>query len=199
MAARVRIGSARDAAEAALVRAVLTAHDLHVHISGEHHAALVGLGQSAIEQVIWVDAEVADEATALLRELREGGEAVLADGEVPDDDASERSDEAEPGGALITTGADTLTRLGATKRLALAILLGLTLTLGTAHLSTRAWKRGLALAAIELVGWFRAAAGQTHLGAALIGGAILADIIGASWQITRPAAPIAAAIVHRRG
>lgn len=177
----------------------MSAHDISVHISGENHAAMVGMGAVAFDQVIWVATEDAEEARALLRELREGGEGALADDEVPsDDDTADRDDEA-PGGALVTSGTDTLTRLGARKRIALALLAGLCLTFGTAHLSTRAWKRGIALAAMELVGWMRYAAGQTTLGGALIGAAIVLDVVGAIWHVTRPPRSIAPAIALRRG
>ena len=185
----MRIGDCRDSAEAALVRAVMDAHGIDVYISGEHHAAMVGLGASAIDQAIWVPAGDADEARALLRELREGGEAALADDEIPADDASVRDDEVAPGGALVVSGEDTLARLGRRNRIALALLVGLTVGHGTAHMSTRAWMRGFTLAAIQIVGWFRLGT-NVALGVALVLGAIAADLAGALWEILRSPATV---------
>ncbi|MBK9030225.1 MAG: DUF2007 domain-containing protein [Myxococcales bacterium] len=182
---RVRIATCRDSAEAALVRAVLTAHDVAVYIGGEHHAAMVGLGAAAISIDVWVDRDDADDALELIRELREGGEGALADDEIPADDTAPRADEVEPGGALVRSPVDTLTRLGRNKRVLLAALVGLTLQHGTAHLSARAWKRGLGLAAIQVVGWRHLAAGNLRLAAGLVVGAIVADLVGAFWQIVR--------------
>lgn len=186
----MRVAICRDDAEAALVRAVLTAHDVPVHINGEHHAAMVGLGAAIVRLDVLVAREHAEEAAALIAELREGGEAALADGEIPADDASERADEVAPGGALVQTGEDTLTRLGRHRRIAGALLVGLTLMHGAAHMSTRAWKRGLGLAALQVTGWRHLFAGHATLGGTLVLGAIGLDLVGAIVEIVRRRAPV---------
>ena len=194
---RVHIASCRDDAEATLVRAVLTAHDIPVYIKGQHHAAAFGLGAAVISLDVWVARDDAEAAAALIHELREGGEAQLADDEIPIDDTAERSDETADG-VLVTSGDDTLARVGRRKRIALALLIGVLVSHGTAHLSTRAWKRGIALAAIQIVGWFRLGAGDASLGTALVAGAIVVDVIGAIWEIgrTTSAVPTARALIR---
>ena len=182
---RVRIATCRDSAEAAVIRAVLTGHDIVVHISGEHHAAMVGMGAAAIALDVWVDRDDAEDAAALIAELREGGAAALADDEIPADDTAERADEVSPDGALVRSPVDTLARVGRNKRMVGAALLGLMLQHGTAHLSARAWKRGITLAAVQIVGWRHFAAGNVVVASALIAGAVVTDVVGALWEITR--------------
>ena len=181
---RVRIGSCRDAAEAAVIRSVLSSHGIAVHVAGEHRALVAGLGMAAISLDVWVDRDEVEEATALIKELREGGEAGLVDGEIPADDTAERLDD-EPETAVAVVQNDTLLRLGRTKRSVIAVMLGLCLQHGTAHLSTRAWKRGLSLAAVQIVGWRHLVAGNVVLGTGLVVGAVVADLIGSLWEIGR--------------
>lgn len=185
---RVRIATCRDSAEAAVIRSVLTGHDIVVHISGEHHAAMVGMGAAAIALDVWVDRDDAEDAAALIAELREGGAAALADDEIPADDTAERADEVSPDGALVRSPVDTLARVGRNKRMVGAALLGLMLQHGTAHLSARAWKRGIALAAVQIVGWRHLAAGNVVVATALIAGAVVTDVVGALWEIARSTA-----------
>lgn len=182
---RVRIASCNDAAEAAVVRAALDGHGIDVFISGEHRALVAGLGAVAISIDVWVDRDDAAEATELIRELREGGAAALADDEIPADDTAERADEVSPDGALVRSPVDTLARVGRNKRLVGATLIGLMLQHGTAHLSARAWKRGIALAAVQIVGWRHLAAGNVVLATALVVGAVATDVVGALWEIVR--------------
>jgi Putative prokaryotic signal transducing protein len=193
---RIRIAVCRDSAEAALVRAVLSGHDIAVYVSGDH-SNLLGLGAAAISRDCWVPRADADEARALIQELREGGPAALADGEIPVDDTAEREDEVSPGGALVTSGDDTLARLGKRNRIVLAVMVGMTLGHGTAHMSARAWKRGITLAAIEIVGWRHLAHGNTAIAGALVLGAIVVDLAGAVVTIMRTAATIPSARVTR--
>ena len=183
---RVRIGNCRDAAEAAVIRSVLSSHGISVHVAGEHRALVAGLGMAAISLDVWVDRDEVEEATALIKELREGGEAGLVDGEIPADDTAERLDEEPaPTAALEQVPDDTLLRLGRTKRTVAAVLLGLLLQHGTAHLSTRAWKRGLSLAAVQIVGWRHLLAGNLVLGTSMVVGAVVCDLIGSLWEINR--------------
>src|SRR5262249_50697375 len=71
---RVRIGTCADLGDAALVRSVFAARDIHVVIGTEHHASvLTGLGGGFVSFDIWVSEEDAEEASELLRDLRERG------------------------------------------------------------------------------------------------------------------------------
>lgn len=192
-AQRVRIGQCRDVAEAAVVRAALTAHGIGVFIAGEHRALVAGLAMDVIGLDVWVDRDDAEEAAALIAELREGGAAALADDEIPADDTAPRADDETPGGAVVRSGDDTLTRLGRTRRTIAAVMVGLFLQHGTAHLSTRAWKRGIALGAVQIVGWMHLAAGNVVQGSVMVIGAVASDVIGALIEIARTSRPAASA------
>lgn len=178
---RVCVATCSDAAEAAMVRAILDAHDIDVVIAGEHNASvLVGLAGSYVSLDVYVEAEDGERAAELIRSLREGGEGV---DEPPDDD--EQAEGPDPHVAIETR-----------KRTGAVVLLALCVTFGTAHLYTRAWMRGITLAAIELVG-FRQVMDNPPLGAAMVGGAIAFDLIGALVRVrqgrrpVRPALPVA--------
>ncbi|MEZ4404152.1 MAG: DUF2007 domain-containing protein [Kofleriaceae bacterium] len=193
---RVRVASCKDDAEAAMVQAVLSAHGIAVHVSGANHAALFGLGAAAIDLAVWVDRADAETAAALIREMREGGEAALADGEIPADDDTPAEQRADVEPALVARADDALLRLGRTKRLVMAVLAGGTLQHGTAHMSTRAWKRGITLATVQGVGWWHLAAGNLATGLAMVIGAVATDLTGAAWEIvrtSRPSLPVARA------
>ena len=198
MQSRVRIGSCRDAGEAAVIRAVLTAHQIPVFISGENHATMLGLGMSAIEQVIWVDAEDADDAAELLHEIRVGGAAILPDDEIPDDDDSERDDEVEPGGAVIVSSDYGLSKVAARKRIALALLVGVVVGFGTAHMSIRSWRTAIALAIGELAGWILVVTGGAQAGGWLIACAIVADVGLAIMKISEKTSSIAPAVALKK-
>jgi hypothetical protein len=68
------------------------------------------------------------------------------------------------------------------RRTGIALLLGCCITFGTAHMFARAWLRGLALGAVELIGILQVAAGHRG-GTIAIVGAVAADVIGAVWRI----------------
>src|SRR4051812_12815132 len=71
---RVRIGTCANPADAALIRSVFAARGVGVVIGAEHHASLLGpIGGSFLSLDIWVARDEAEEAAALLRDLREGG------------------------------------------------------------------------------------------------------------------------------
>ena len=82
---RVRIGTCHNPADASLVRLMLSAHDIESVVSGEQHANLLGgLGGGLIQLDIWVAADDAEQASELLRELREGTHEEPADDEFDD-------------------------------------------------------------------------------------------------------------------
>ncbi len=182
---RVRIATCRDSAEAAVIRAALSGNDIHVFINGENAAPMFGLGASAVSLDVWVDRDEVEDALALIRELREGGDGQLADDEIPADDTAERDEELTDDGAIVAPADDTLARLGKRKRIVLAVLVGLFMGHGTAHMSTRAWKRGLVLAASQIAGWVQLAKGNLRLGFALMLATMAMDLVGALMEITQ--------------
>jgi hypothetical protein len=90
---RVRIGTCSGPADAALVKAALEAHDIHVLINAEQHASMLGgLGGAFVPLHIFVDSSQAEQAAALLADLRsrdQPPDELLGDVEHADDDESE--------------------------------------------------------------------------------------------------------------
>jgi hypothetical protein len=167
--ARVRIATCSNAAEAAMVRAILDAHDIDVVIAGEHNASvLVGLAGSYVSLDVYVEAEDSERAAELIRSLREGGEGV---DEPPDDESPD-------------VGPDPHLAIESRKRTGVVVVLAFCITFGTAHMYARAWMRGITLAAIELVGFFQMRNDQV-LGVSMFVGAVLCDFIGALWLVRR--------------
>lgn len=166
------------------MKAVLTGHDIPVFINGQNAAPMLGLASSAVALDVWVAQADAEQAVALIRELREGGEGALADDEIPADDTGEPVDDADDEPAAATVG-DTLTRMGKRKRIALAITVGVFMQHGTAHMSARAWTRGFVLAGVQLLGWRTLAIGNPRGGIAIIAATVLMDILGALMVIAQ--------------
>ena len=200
---RVKIGTCSGPAEAAFVRSVFDAHDLPVVINGEMHAQTMGGLGGFVRLDILVDSEDAEEAIALLNDIRAGAHAVSEGEELPGDageDEAERarSDEradadgvwnAKPESAAVeappparsytpTTGFDTRRR-----RTGAVLLLSVLAGFGTAHMSTGAWIRGGLIAVVNIVGIAYASSGQVHLGGWLVFGARFVDMVGALWRV----------------
>lgn len=208
MTSRVRIGTCAGIADAALVRSVFGAHDIEVVIgSGNNAGVLGGLGGSFLALDIVVAEADAEEAVALLHDLREGGHEAPDDpGDVPaldprDPERDERADaeghwgsfpeapEADAPGSVVLASTSPRRR-----RAPIALLLAFCVSFGTAHMFTGAWLRGMALAGIEVLG-IRYLRVDPGFGAALIIGAVLCDAAGAIWRIW--SAPGAAAPATR--
>jgi hypothetical protein len=203
---RVRIGTCSGPADAALVRALFSARGIPVVVGAENHSSMLGgLGGSFLSLDIWVADDDAEEAIALLRDLRDpasgwhgeaddAGEGELAtDG----DETSFSTSQADAAAALeATSSADDArdafhVRIDRRRRTGIALLLGCCITFGTAHMFTRAWLRGIALGALELMGILRVAAGERG-GTLAIVGAVAIDVVGAVWRVwtqDRPALP----------
>lgn len=172
----VRVATCHDPAEATVIRSVLEAHGIDAIIPGEQSASL-GTAVVGFRTHVFVDSADAEAASELIAGMREGGAEPDADAEDDrdeDDDALVQSD--------VAVVVDRRVRLGAT------VLLALVVSFGTAHMSTGAWKRGVALAALELVGILRVAAGN-KAGAALVALAVLADLVGAVMRVRARGAP----------
>lgn len=157
---------------------MFSAHGIAVVIGAENHASLLGpLGSSFLSLDIWVDEEDSEEAAALLRDVRERDES--GDG---DDDDDDDDDPSGAGDDRDDRGDSLQLRIERRRRTSVVVLLGCCLTLGTAHMFTRAWMRGLALAAVEVVGFMHLWAGNA-IGGVAIAAAILTDVIGALWRV----------------
>jgi hypothetical protein len=207
MTSRVRIGTCSGPADAALVRSVFEAHGIHVVIGAEHHAGMLGgLGGGFLSLDIIVAEADAEQAVALLQDIREGDHEAsddIADEPDPGPSDPERDEQADadgvwgtypekpiedlPGAAAVAPASDHR------RRTAVALFLGLVVSFGTAHMFTGAWLRGITLAGIEVLG-------ITYLGTApdlavaLMFGARIADAAGAVWRIRsapRPGLPLA--------
>lgn len=89
MQRRVTIGTCSGPAEVALVRAAFEAHDIPVLINAEHHAGMLGgLGGTFVPLHIYVDEADAEDAAALLADVRARDRAAELDEVVdPEDDA----------------------------------------------------------------------------------------------------------------
>lgn len=182
---RARIGQCSNPADAALVRSAFEAHDIPVVIGAEQHAGLLGgLGAGFLSLDIWVDEEDAEQAIALLADLRTSepsGE------QLPDDAFPEEDEDAER---------EVDQRLAVRRGTGIAVLLALCVTFGTAHLYAGAMKRGFAIAAVEVFGiWYLAH--STLTGGLLIGAAIFVDLWGALVRIRAPQPSLPVARVRR--
>src|SRR6185295_4463208 len=98
---RVRIGTCSGPAEASFVRSMFAAHGLEVVVSGEMHAYTMGGLGGFVRLDILVDAEDAEEASALLADIR-AGEHAVSEGDAPPesepDDAADGDEHADAQG-----------------------------------------------------------------------------------------------------
>jgi hypothetical protein len=180
---RVKIGTCAGPADAALVRAMFAAHDLPVVIGGEQHASMMGgLAGAFVSLDILVDDADADEATALLEDLRRS-EPAEPDADDSDDDDDDLDARPEPAGMLSIEA-----RVDRRRRTGIALLLGFCVTFGTAHMFTRAWLRGVLLGGLEIFAFTRLMRAPLE-GALLCAAAILTDAIGAVVRVRRAPAP----------
>lgn len=175
----VRVATCNDPAETALIRSVLSAHGIEAIIPGEATPTM-SMGIAAFRSAVFVLEEHAEEATELIAGLREGIPEMADEDE--DDDAFAGDD------ALATKEPDVAVVVDRRVRMGATVLLALVVTFGTAHMSTGAWKRGFALAAVEVVGIRHLAAGH-RWGILLVLGAVLADIAGAIVRVRKRGAP----------
>ena len=167
------------------LRSMFAARGIPIVVGAEHHASLLGaLGSSFLSLDIWVDDEESEEATALLRDLRDrgpdsrgaGAESHPLEGEEDDDD-----DDDQPGESVQA-------QLERRRRTGVVLLLGVFITFGTAHMFTRAWVRGLALAAVQIAGIFQITHGHPA-GAVAVAAAVVTDFVGALWRIRSTRVP----------
>lgn len=199
---------------------MFSARGIPVVVGAENHSSMLGgLGGSFLSLDIWVAGDVAEEATALLRDVRDPDAGWHDDlDEAGEDDREAEQGELAPDGdetSFSTSQADAAAALAATaspddardafhlridrrRRTGIALLLGCCITFGTAHMFTRAWLRGIALGALELMGILRVAAGERG-GTLAIVGAVAVDVIGAVWRVwTQPRPALPEARLHHK-
>lgn len=200
---RACIGTCANLAEAALVRAAFDAHDIPVVINAEQHASVLGgLGGAFVPLHIYVDDSYAEEAAALLKDLREhdreaddleaeanaGAEAGPAAG-AEAEDAADDDDEASARGAVSVD-----VRVERRRRTVAVLLFPL---FGLAHVLTGAPLRGVALGAIEVFALTWMFGDKPNAGTLLFCAAVVADITGALRRIYRPKPRLPVARVRR--
>jgi hypothetical protein len=176
---RVRIGACSGPVDVALVRSVFEAHGIPIVINAEQHASVLGgLGGSFLPLYIYVDDEHAEEAAALLADLRDrkAPDPELA---AEEDDADDEAGNDASGDASDDASVDVAPRR---RRAGIALVFGCCVTFGTAHMSTGAWFRGMGLAGVEGLGISHLFGGNADLGGALFVGAIVTDVVGAIWR-----------------
>ncbi|HET7499489.1 MAG TPA: DUF2007 domain-containing protein [Kofleriaceae bacterium] len=104
-----------------------------------------------------------------------------------DEDDDDRDSAGEPARASVRRlrpgPVDSLQlRIERRRRTGIVLLLGCFLTFGTAHMFTRAWVRGIALAGLEVLGFMYLGV-QPEVGGSLVGAAIVTDVLGALWRV----------------
>jgi hypothetical protein len=181
---RVCIGTCSGTPDAAMVRAAFTAHDIPVFINAEQHASMLGgLGGAFLTLGIYVDEEDAEDATALLRDLR--GESTEEDGasrepgaEAADDASDDDDDDASASDSGIEVRIDRRRRTG------VVMLLACCVTFGTASMYTGAWLLGIGLAGGEALS-FRYLVVQPRVGAPMFVACVAIDLISSMWRVRR--------------
>jgi hypothetical protein len=182
---------------------MFAARGIAVVIGAEHHASLLPvIGGGFLSLDIWVASDDAEEASALLRDLGDDGDASgTTTTELDPADAHgapATSPTADPAGDSDDELADHARLRGERHRPALALLVGVCITFGTAHMISGAWLRGVVLAAIEVAGILRVTSEQP-LGNTLILAAITIDVVGALWRLRAARADRLPAARVRRG
>jgi hypothetical protein len=169
-----------------------------VVINGEMHAQVMGGLAGFVRLEILVDQADAEQAIALLRDIREGTHAVAEDDELPGEDLApgdeprDRDERADAAGVWVaerppravaslpgpTTGIDSRRR-----RTGIVLLLSVMAGFGTAHMATGAWIRGVALAALTIYSICYAVSGHASEAGWLLFGARAGDLVGALWRV----------------
>jgi hypothetical protein len=164
-----------------MVRSAFAAHDVAIFINAEHHAnVLGGLGGAIVPLEIYVDDADAEEASALLRDLR--GEDAAHDDEEPLEPEPEPDDDDDDDASASSSSIDV--RIDRRRRTGVVMLLACCVTFGTASMYTRAWLLGALLAGGELLS-FTYLVTQPRLGAPMLVGIILTDLISSLWRVRR--------------
>lgn len=183
----VSVAMCHSPAEAMMIQAMLSARGIHAIIPGASAASLTAAATAFSSRVL-VDEADAEEASALIAELRdEAASAAPGEGEGEgeggdEDDQSEARQEERALEANLDAQAVRTLR----KRMIIASLcLSLMITMGAGHLLQRAWGRAFALIGLEVVGLRYLFASHHRTGAALFVIAIVLDAIGSATLAAR--------------
>lgn len=177
----VRVTTCRDSAEVAVIRSVLEAHGIRPIIPGEVVSAM-GPHLTAFSIPVFVLEDDVAEAEKLIAEIR----ASTPVGEGDDDELEDAADDDE--NTLARPEADVAVRVDRRVHMGVTVILALVLTFGTGHMSTAAWKRGIALAALEIIGIRHMVAGN-RWGVAIVAAAVLVDLVGSVLRVRARGAP----------
>jgi hypothetical protein len=82
----VRVATCHDPAEATIIRMVLLAHGIEAIIPGEGTASLVGITAAGFRAYVYVAADHAAEALALITDMRDGSGAAAVEAELGGDE-----------------------------------------------------------------------------------------------------------------
>jgi hypothetical protein len=174
MAAKmVLVGECFGMDDAMLIQSALSAHNIEVFIPGLSSGTAAYT--SGFASKILVDTEFAEEAKALIAELRSGASQVGQHDDDEDDDEDGDDDEAQRAGA---SGHDTETAVQRRRWLMVTVVVALALPLGAGHAVNRAWGRALLLLGGHVLALRYASAGPRWA----LGGSValvLLDLVGA--------------------
>lgn len=202
----VSVGRCYSMAEAMMIRSLLGARGIEAIIPGLGLGALAAT--TGFSSQVLVPREHAEEAAALLVELREGqsesalaeaqeGEPSLAETQEGDSSLAEEDQATEASSALTT--ADPLEQAARRRRVAATLGIGLFLPFGTGHLLNGAPLRALGLALVQMLA-LRSLATGNPLAGLVIGAVLLTDLIGGSMLAWRgPSLPVARTITGNPG
>lgn len=195
----VSVGQCYSMSEAMMIRSLLGARGIEAIIPGLGFGSSILAATSGFSSHVLVVRDRAEEAAALLVELREGqSEEALAEGEGQEgalDDSAEAPEPSEPPVALAMP--DPLELAARRRRVVATIGLGLFLPFGSGHLLNGAPLRALGLALVQLMALRVLVAGSPA--AALVMVAVLmTDLIGGSMLAWRGRAlPVARTVTGR--
>lgn len=185
----VSVAMCHSPAEAMMIQAMLSARGIHAIIPGASAASLTAAATAFSSRVL-VDEADAEEASALIAELRDEAASAApgedGDGEDGDEDDEDDQSEARQEERALEANIDAQTVRTLRKRMIVASLcLSLMITMGAGHLLQRAWGRAFALIGLEVVGLRYLFAGHHRTGAALFVTAIVLDAIGSATLAAR--------------
>ncbi len=166
----VSVGECFGMGEAMMIEATLKARGIHAIIPGLSSGTTAYY--SGFTSQILVNEDQAEEARAIVVELRENQQASSdADGSA-DDEAEEEAGPARHAPDVRRSSTDVRRWRFVT------MLVSLTITFGLGHLVNRAWLRGMMIAGVEALGFYYWSYGQSKVASALIISAIAYDVIG---------------------
>lgn len=176
----VSVGRCYSMAEAMMIRSLLGARGIEAIIPGMGVGSPALAATSGFSSHVLVLREHAEEAAALLVELREG-QGELAEGQAPgDEDGDEQAAQApSPELSAALAAPDALELAARRRRVAATIGIGLFLPFGAGHLLNGAPLRALGLALVQLLA-VRALATGHPLAGLVVAGVLLTDLIGGS-------------------